>query len=169
MFYPDITDDGLKAIAALPGLRHLSLSSRIVTDVGITHLKGLPHLEHLVLRATEVGDEALKHLAGIPTLTRLDLYGSGLPGVNLGDRFTSEGLRSLRRLPRLRTLWLTNARLNGGFKVLKELTQLRELTLMMTDITEGEVAELEDTLPLARITATTGAGRVRPSRKTFGG
>jgi hypothetical protein len=165
LLYSGITDDGLKQIATLPGLRRLSLSSTVITDAGIAHLKASPHLEHVELRATEVSDETLKHLAEITTLTRLDLHGSGLPGVNLGERFTAGGLQQLKRLPRLRALWLTNLRFNGGFGVLKELAQLRELSLEMTDISEGEVAALEDALPNTTINAMSGAGRVGPPKR----
>ncbi|MEJ7638568.1 MAG: hypothetical protein WKF75_11485, partial [Singulisphaera sp.] len=105
-------------------------------------------------------DETLRHLADVKTLTRLDLHGSGLPGVNLGKRFTADGLRQLKRLPSLSTLWLTNLQLDGGFGVLKELTQLRQLSLMMTDISEGEVAALEDALSDTTVIAMSGAGRV---------
>jgi hypothetical protein len=157
-----ITDEGLKSIATLTHLRRLSLRSTVITDAGIAHLRNLPHLEHLELRATRVGDETLGHLAEIGTLTRLDLHGSGLPGAILGRRFTAEGLRHLRRLPRLRTLWLTNLRLNGGFGVLRELPQLRGLTLTITDITESEVDALEDGLPNTTVDALSGAGRIRP-------
>jgi len=132
----------------------------------MAHLTALPHLEHVELRATEVTDETLRHLAEIRTLRRLDLYGSGLPGAHLGERFTAGGLQQLKRLPRLRTLWLTDLRLNGGFGVLKVLTQLRELSLTMTDISEGEVAALEDALPNTMVNAVSGAGRVEPSKKS---
>lgn len=165
LMYSGITDDGLKQIATLPGLRHLSLSSAVITDAGMAHLVALPHLKHVELRAAEVSDETLKHLADTKTLTRLDLYGSGLPGANLGRRFTVEGLQQLKRLPGLRTLHLTNLRLDGGFGVLKELTQLRELSLLMTDISEGEVAALEDTLSNTTVVAMSGAGRVGPPNR----
>ena len=62
-------------------------------------------------------------------------------------------------------LWLTNLRLNGGFGVLKELTRLRELSLIMTDISEGEVTALEDALPNTTVNAMSGAGRVGPSKR----
>ena len=60
---------------------------------------------------------------------------------------------------------MTNLRLNGSFGVLKELTQLRELSLMMTDISEGEVTALEDALPNTTVNAMSGAGRVGPSKR----
>jgi hypothetical protein len=160
LLYADITNVGLPAIATLPELRHLSISSSIITDAGIAHLQALPQLEHLELRATLVGDDSLKHLASIKTLTRLDLNGSGRPGAALGRRFTIDGLRYLKQLPGLRTLCLTNLELNGGFGVFRDLTNLRELSLMMTDISEGEVADLEDALPNTRISAVSGAGSV---------
>jgi len=75
-------------------------------------------------------------------------------------RFTIEGLQQLKRLPRLRTLWLTNLQLNGGWGALKDLTQIRELSLIMTDISEAEVATLEDALPNTTVAAMSGAGRV---------
>jgi hypothetical protein len=164
LLYSGVTDDGLGPIATLRGLRRLSLSSTVVTDAGMAHLRALHHLEHVELRASEVGDETLKHLAEIKTLARLDLNGSGLPGVNLGTRFTADGLRHLKRLPKLRTLWLTNLQLGGGFDVLKELTQLRELVLTMTDINENKVEALEDALPNTRVVAASGGGITRPKR-----
>ena len=94
------------------------------------------------------------------SLTRLDLHGSGFPGASLGTRFTAEGLQHLKHLPRLRTLWLTNLRLDGGFRVLKELTQLRHLTLTMTDISESEVVALEESMTNTTIAAMSGGGRV---------
>ena len=98
--YSDITDDGLKKIATIPGLRHLNLSSAVITDAGIAHLESWSQLEHVELRATKVSDETLKHLAEIKSLTRLDLHGSGFPGASLGTRFTAEGLQHLKHLPK---------------------------------------------------------------------
>jgi len=108
-------------------------------------------------------DEALSHLAGIKSLTRIDLHGSGEPGVNLGRCFTITGVQQLKALPDLRTLWLTNVDAAGGFLGLKELTQLRVLTLMMTNIRDDELDALEAALPNTRIHAT-GGGDSRPRR-----
>jgi hypothetical protein len=160
LLYSGITDEGLREIARLPELRRLSLSSTIVTDAGIAHLKALPNVEHVELRATSVGDEAIGHLSQMKTLTRVDLDGNGRPGAFPGRRFTADGLRRLKQLPGLRTLYLTNLELAGGSGALKELTQLRELSLMMTDIKDLEVADLEAALPDTVIHAANGAGRV---------
>ncbi len=79
--YCRIGDAGLKSIATLPELRQLSISSSRITDVGIEHFRTHQKLEHVALRATKLTDMALDHLAQIETMTRLDLYGSGEPGV----------------------------------------------------------------------------------------
>ena len=164
LMYADITDDGLKQIATIGGLRRLSLNSTVISDAGMAHLTALPLLEQVELRATNVSDEALKRLAEIKTLTRLDLYGSGLAGVQFSKNFTIEGLQQLKSLPKLRTLWLTNLALDGGFGGLKELTQLRELTFMMTNISEGEIDSLEDALPHTTVHATSGGGLRLPKK-----
>ena len=56
----------------------------------------------------------------------------------------------LKSLPKLRTLWLRGIE-SEGFVGLKVLTELRELTLMMGNIREDELAALENALPNARI------------------
>jgi beta-lactamase regulating signal transducer with metallopeptidase domain len=161
LVYTKITDEGLRKIADLPDLRRLNLDSRVVTDAGIKHLRRLQKLQHVSLRASRLTDEALRHLAGIETLTRVDLHGSGEPGVNAGTCFTIAGIQRLKALPNLRTLWLTNLEAGGGFLGLKELTQLRELTLMMVNIRPEELDALEAALPNTRIHHATGGGSSR--------
>lgn len=162
--YTAIGDDSLRLIATLPGLHSLNISSAKISDTGISHLKSLLHLEHLQLRAINVSDEALMHMAQMKTLTRLDLYGSGAPGVHLGECFTANGLKQLKDLPKLRTLWLTNLQLHDGFSVLQQLSHLRELTLMMTNIRQDELDALGDTLPDATICAASGDSMRQPKR-----
>jgi beta-lactamase regulating signal transducer with metallopeptidase domain len=158
LVYTNITDEGMRKIAGLPELARLNLDSRVVTDAGIKRLGRLPKLQHVSLRASRLTDEALRHLAGIKSLTRIDLNGSGEPGVNPGTCFTIAGVQRLKALPNLRTLWLTNVDSAGGFLGLKELTQLHELTLMMTNIRDDELDTLESALPNTRIHHATGSG-----------
>lgn len=134
-----------------------------MTDAGIGRLKRLPALEHLSLRASRLSDASLVHLAGMKGLKRVDLHGSGQPGVNLGRRFTIEGVKQLKALPDLRSLSLTNFAAADGFLGLKELTQLRELTLMMANIRAEELDALGEALPKTRINSMSGGGlRVPP-------
>lgn len=161
LVYTGITDDGLLKIAELPALKRLNLDSHVVTDAGIGHLKKLSTLEHLSLRAARLSDESLRHLAQIKSLRRVDLYGSGEPGAVVGKCFTIEGVQQLKALPNLRTLWLTNFESAGGFLGLKELTQLRQLTMMMTNLRDDELDALEDALPKTQIHHATGGGKAR--------
>ncbi len=141
--HTEITDGGLKAIATLPALRSLNLSSSIISDAGMSHLTGLSQLEHLQLRASNVTDETLKYVAAMHTLTRLDLYGSNGPGAGNRSRcFTANGLEQLEHLSNLRILWLSDLDVTGGYSVLKQLTGLRQLTLMMSGISDEELESL---------------------------
>lgn len=157
LVYTQITDEGLKKIATLPALTRLNLDSKLVTDVGISCLKK-SGLQHISLRATHLTDASLAHLAEIKSLQRIDLNGSGEPGVNAGECFSMYGVNKLKALPKLRTLWLTNIAAGGNYESLKDMTQLRELTMMMTDIRPEEFIALEEALPNTRIHHATGGG-----------
>ena len=69
--------------------------------------------------------DGLRTRAGIKTLTRVDLHGSGEPGVNTGRCFTIAGVQRPKALPNLRMLWLTNVEATDGYLGLKELTASR--------------------------------------------
>jgi hypothetical protein len=162
--YTGISDAGMQHVAAAGELIRLQLDSHVVTDDGIASLKALKKLQHFSLRASQVTDASIAHLMEIKTLTRLDLHGSGHPGSVAGARFSIESLRRLKELPKLRTLYLTNFRVSGGYLRLKELTQLRELSLSMCDIPSSEVEQLEEALPNTVIHAMSGGGLIRRPR-----
>ncbi|MFN0053010.1 MAG: PQQ-binding-like beta-propeller repeat protein [Planctomycetales bacterium] len=168
LMYCRIGDEGLRKIATLPELRRFNFNGLTVTDAGIAHFRSHPRLEHITLRAGGLTDQALEHVAQIKTLTRLDLYGSGQPGVSPGRAFSMEGLQQLRHLPQLETLYLKNLDLPGGYAGLKVLTHLRELSLMMCNITQGELDLLAEELPEARITHATGGWSYEPLKKRRG-
>ncbi len=157
LVFTGITNVGLRRIAELPDLVRLNLDSAVVTDSGVQHLKKLAKLQHASLRVAALTDESLKHLAEIKSLTRVDLYG--------GNGFTIGGVQQLNALPDLRTLWLTNFQSPGGFMGLKDLSQLHELSLLMTNLRDDELDQLEDALPNTVIHHATGGGSVRVPRK----
>jgi hypothetical protein len=162
--YTSISDDGMRQLATLPALARLEIDSHVITDDGISHLKSLKQLTHLSMRASRLTDETLTHLAEIDSLVRLDLHGSGHSGSVFGELFTVEGLKQLKALPKLRTLWLMNLQSPGGYLGLQELTQLRSITLHMCDIRPDEVGALEVALPQTTISAMSGGGSIRPAR-----
>ena len=157
--YCSMGDRGLEVIATLPKIRQFTISSTSVTDEGIEHFRTNKTLEHITLRVSGLTDQSLDNIAQIKTLTRLDLYGSGQPGVAPGRNFSMTGLQHLTTLPSLETLWLTNFDMHG-YAELNKLTQLRELTMMMCNITDVEVEALEEALPNTYITHVTGSGRI---------
>ncbi len=163
--YTKITDDGLKNIAKLPDLQHFNLSSYVVTDAGIGHLERLPALGHLSLRASRLTDQSLKHLTHMKKLNRIDLHGSGYPGHVVGSCFTIDGIRQLKELPNLQDLYLTNLESANGFAGLKELTQLRSLTLQSANISFEDFDVMEKALPNTYISAVNGHGSLRNLRK----
>jgi hypothetical protein len=61
--YTNITDDGLKHVAACAQLQGLTLShSKWITDSGMAHLQGLSELRDVGLNGTQVTDEGIKEL-----------------------------------------------------------------------------------------------------------
>jgi hypothetical protein len=161
LMYSLISDEGLRQIAALANLRQLDLNSTVITDAGIEHFKQSASLKHVSLRAP-IRDASLMHLSEIGTLERLDLSGSALPESQMGMNFTMEGLQHLKRLPNLRTLYLYNLRLEGGFSGLAKLRQLRALSLRMTNMQEDEFYRLEESMPETIISP--GLGKLLPKQ-----
>jgi Leucine-rich repeat (LRR) protein len=73
-----ITDDGLRAVAALPKLEALSLLDAPITDRGLSHLVKCRHLKRLNLEGTAITDAALPSLRKLKSLTDLHLHGTNL-------------------------------------------------------------------------------------------
>jgi hypothetical protein len=68
-----LTDEGVRHLARLPGLKHLDLSGTAVTDRGLEVLRELRSLETLSLAMTRVTDEGVALLAGCHELHRVNL------------------------------------------------------------------------------------------------
>ncbi|MCC6929297.1 MAG: hypothetical protein IT359_09935 [Gemmatimonadaceae bacterium] len=107
-----VSDDGVRALAALPGLRQLDLSGTSVTDDGLQLLASLPSLETLSLAWTRVTDAGLGGLRGCQLLV----------DVNLSGTHTGDGaLRALAGKPRLSQLHVGHDVTDDGIRVLHEL------------------------------------------------
>jgi len=165
LFYTNITDEGLKQIIGLPALRFLWLDSDLITDVGVGHLRKLTNLESLSLRGKLLTDESIKYLAKMKSLERVDLIGgrdtdfSGAAHYS----FSVDAVHGLKALPHLHVLWLTGFG-PGDYVGLKQLTQLRELTLI-SQVRDDQAQALEDALPNATVNhPTNDVIIVRPKR-----
>lgn len=88
-----ITDDGLRALKALPNLTGLNLSSCSITNVGLGYLAPLTRLETLDLSfCNRITDAGLKALRSLNRLTYLNLQGC-VKMTNAGlVRFGRKGL-----------------------------------------------------------------------------
>ncbi len=71
-----LTDEGLRWIAALPNLEHLDLQGTSVTDAGLTSLRNLTSLKSLSLAWTNVSDAGVAVLETLNQLERIDLMGT---------------------------------------------------------------------------------------------
>jgi hypothetical protein len=90
-----ITDATLLAVAGLPNLTWLDLSSTKVTDAGLAHLAQLTSLKTLHLTNTVVSNEGLPVVARLKNLEYLFLIGTRVDEAGLVHL---EGLTKLREL-----------------------------------------------------------------------
>lgn len=116
-----MTDDGLKALATLPKLRHLRLTGPF-TDRGIQYLASLPSLKVLWLESPNVSEESLRHLVQSRSLERLCV-----PWL---DRITDRSLAYLTSMPKLKALGVGDAvSADAGVARLASLANLEVLAL----------------------------------------
>jgi len=116
-----MTDNGLKALASLPKLRHLRLAGPF-TDRGVQALASMPSLKVLWLESPNVTEESLRYLAQSKSLERLCV-----PWL---DRITDRSMSYFRSMPRLKALGVGNAwSPDAGVATLASLTNLEVLAL----------------------------------------
>lgn len=113
-----VTDDGLRYLAHLPQLEHLTLSGTKITDCGLAVLRELPNLKTLDICHQEyISDAGIAHLNFCEQLERVNLMGTrtgdnairavlGKPNLRqlfAGTNVTDEGLALLVSIPRFVT------------------------------------------------------------------
>jgi hypothetical protein len=175
------SDDGCAVFAGFPKLRSLALfhpsrSNPAFTGAGLAHLAALPELESLTLAGANVGDPALSAIAKLPRLKSLRLWHNietadgvkalsgmtALKKLHLGQRLpgrpakppslTSATLTDLARMSGLEELSLMEARLSGSaLLTLKELPNLKKLTIAQVDIPAADIEKLKAGLPKVAI------------------
>jgi len=131
-----ITDNGIKALVAVKGLRYLDISVNAteslmtsgtssgrpnITDVSMLTIAKLSKLETLVMEGCfDVSDKGLVRLVPLRKLTCLNLSGTGL---------TNNGLMVLKYLPTLHTLIIADCRLSEK-ETVQQLSAVRTLTYL---------------------------------------
>jgi hypothetical protein len=169
---------GLDALASLPGLAELRLTTSRVADVlwigrmpALEHLvlgcdaladlgalAGLPRLERLILQRSQVQD--LGPLAGLTRLRELELANAPLadlsplrgrgPTFLLLNRTLVEDLGPLAGSPRLEVLSLDDTRV-ASLEPLRRLPRLRNLSIARTRV--RDLSPLADVPSLKRVIA----------------
>lgn len=138
--FTTVGDTGLAHLKDLGKLQSLDLGTTNVTDGGLAHLKGLSNLRALTLIECPVGDEGLAHLEN---LTRLEWLGLGrLDVTEFTERSRMRGPNGFTRdIP-------SDARVtDAGLRHLKKMSRLRRLYLVGTEVTDAGVRELQQALP----------------------
>jgi hypothetical protein len=112
-----VTDDGIRALAGLPRLRHLGLGGTAITDRALDALRTLPSLETISLWGTAVTDAGMDALRACEALRSVNLGGTrtgdaavralaGKPHLHTfhsGNGLTDEGLAAFHQWPVLET------------------------------------------------------------------
>lgn len=117
-------DNHLTPLAALSGLKQLTLGNTNVTQRGIQHLLGLKDLNYLDISSMALDDGALPYIAEL----------SSLETLVIGSPVTDEGLRHLAPLKNLKELFLWVENIRGpGLRHLAQLPNLRYLQVKDVD------------------------------------
>jgi hypothetical protein len=118
---PKMTDEGLKALATLPQLRHLRLTGPF-TDKGLSYLAALPSLKALWLETPRATDEGLRQIAQCKSLERLC--------VPWADTITDSTVACFKSMPKLVALGVGDAKsVDAGVVALAKLSDLEVLAL----------------------------------------
>jgi hypothetical protein len=165
-----LTDEGLKHVAAFRGLEMLLLKGDQATDEGLRHLKGLRKLRRLYMwDAKKVSDQGISHLQSLRKMTyvhcglgqltdeSLRIFGRmpNLEGLALQrNHFTDDGLAHLSGLTKLTSLWIGLGETkitDAGLRHLHGLKRLKTVDVQGSPVTADGMAELRSAIPNIRI------------------
>jgi hypothetical protein len=68
------TEEGIRFLAQIPDLKHLSLTNTRLTDAGLRNIAGIHSVEDLTIRAERLTDEDIACLEELGNLKRLCLF-----------------------------------------------------------------------------------------------
>ena len=158
----NISDDGVKALAACTALKVLALDElTFVGTDGIAALTGLTNLEELYVGGTIVDDDSCSVVAGFPKLKKLRLARNQVSDIALetlsactlleeldlseDSLITNSGMVHLAKLTGLRKLNLWRVQISDeGVLMLGSLTQLEWLNLDNTKLSDAGLPALKD-------------------------
>jgi hypothetical protein len=158
----DVTDEAMKKVAQWQSLEELYLGGTHVSAKGLAELQRLPRLQSLSPPPT-IDEAGLKEVAGVTSLTRLYIDNLYLNGAPYWTGVTGAGLDHLRNLSQLKELSLARQPVaDDDLAFLEQLPRLKTLRLGNTRVTDAglrHLARLQELewLDLSR-TNVTGSG-----------
>lgn len=171
-----LTDEGLKGLAALKALKsasffHLSFGMKGFTGVGFAHLKDIPQLEKLTVAGISMGDEGFAAIGTITQLKELRTWHTyqteaanasiarlvNLKSLHIGQRLPRPGVKApslsdlslptFATMKALETLELGEAHFSvDALKQMQSLPKLKKLVFFETDLSASEVDQLRASL-----------------------
>ena len=168
--YSDVSEAGLKAVAALPNLIELDLTHvKKITPLGLLAVAAAPKLERLILSESNVKDDGLLVLGDARNLTVLKLDQTAVTCSGLAKIFEEwpklveldlhetklkdDGLVAVAAVKGLQILSLRGTAItDDGLRTLRNLMKLQKLDLGETaNLTGSGVKELADNTRLETI------------------
>jgi serine/threonine protein kinase/Leucine-rich repeat (LRR) protein len=163
----NVTDAGISALASMPMLDTLDVSStRSISDASLIALARATRLKHLSINYASITGTGLGRLASLPNLTYLSVAGNPITDPDLasigqlrqvtdlhlrGTRITDAGLTHLRGLVNLDYIDLGDTKISdSGLAQLRGLPKLRTLNLNDTLVTGSGFGSLES-LPISAL------------------
>ncbi len=86
---PNVTDDHLRHLPKMEGVRILALDEARVTDKGMAHVAQLASLRYVAVSHTQVTDDSLPLLAKLPNLRGLSVSNTRIRNVHVDRGFPS--------------------------------------------------------------------------------
>ncbi len=150
-----VRDVDLKDIGRLHRLAILRLGKTLVTNDGLRHLLGLRGLRELDIYGTSVDDGGMASIAQLANLRELDLGGTGITDIGLrlvgrlhklkslsmnATGIKGTGLVWLKNLTHLRSLDLSQTDISdSALETLQDLPNIRRLDLSQTKVSDKGV------------------------------
>jgi len=143
-----------------PRLSYIDLGGTQITDVGLNHLRDLHQLRRLHLEGTAVSDTGLKQLCALKSLRSLGLRETNVTADVLpcfprlrwltlkGCAIDDNGALRISELRELQVLDISNTHVTSqGLRHLRQLKNLRRLSLEGCQVSRKEIEELIESLP----------------------
>lgn len=146
----EVTDDDMKYVAKLTGLKHIELEGTDITSKGIFNLEPLKNLQFLGADKTMIRGDAMKSIAKHPMMENLVIGHNDLDDDNLkylvalkyvtnlqvdNIHLSNKGLAHVLKLPELTVLKISgNNRISDASILMMQKTKIKSLNVQSTGV-----------------------------------